>query len=228
MKIRMSPIIQIAGIHDLNEAELIVKAGANYLGFPLRLPDGREDLSEEDARSIIKSIGDRAKSVLITYLDNAAEIIEFCKFLNVSGLQLHGPIASEELAKLQIALPELFIIKSLVVRRDNSSELKSSVENLNNYVNAYITDTYDPKTGKSGATGKTHDWSISRGLVHLSPNPVILAGGLSPDNVYDAILQVQPAGVDSHSLVEGINGRKDSDLVRIFVNEAQKAFKSLA
>jgi phosphoribosylanthranilate isomerase len=54
----------------------------------------------------------------------------------------------------------------------------------------FITDTFDPSTGASGATGKTHDWDISKSLVQLSPKPVILAGGLNAENVYEAILHV--------------------------------------
>ena len=66
------------------------------------------------------------------------------------------------------------------------------------YVDAYITDTFDPQTGAAGATGKTHDWRVSKECVRQSPRPVILAGGLHPANVRDAILAVRPAGVDAH------------------------------
>jgi phosphoribosylanthranilate isomerase len=220
----LNPIIQIAGVIDLAEAELLVREGANWLGFPLRVPDGREDLSETDAKEIIKILGARANTVLITYLNNSAEIIDFCDYLGVSGLQLHGPIACSELAAIRTKRPNLFLIKSLVVGADNTPELKTLVQELGSCVDAFLTDTYDPATGRSGATGKTHDWSVSRQLVRVSPKPVILAGGLDPGNVRDAILEVRPAGVDSHSRVEGRDGRKDLNLVSQFVAEANRAF----
>ena len=91
-------------------------------------------------------------------------------------------------------------------------------------LDAFITDTYDPETGRSGATGKVHDWSVSLELVKCSLKPVILAGGLGPDNVAAAIRQVGPAGVDSHTGVEGADGRKDPGLVRAFVDNARNAF----
>ena len=59
-------------------------------------------------------------------------------------------------------------------------------------VDAFITDTFDPDTGASGATGKTHDWEVSQRIVEHSPLPVILAGGLGAGNVKEAIMQVKP------------------------------------
>ena len=88
----------------------------------------------------------------------------------------------------------------------------------------FITDTFDPATGASGATGKTHDWTVSRKLVELSPKPVILAGGLNPSNVYEAIRIVRPAGVDVHTGVEDSSGRKSRSLIEAFVNEAARGF----
>jgi phosphoribosylanthranilate isomerase len=92
-------------------------------------------------------------------------------------------------------------------------------------VDAYITDTFDPETGASGATGKTHDWRVSRRVVGQSPRPVILAGGLTPANVRDAILAVRPAGVDAHTGLEDASGRKSGEKVKKFVGGAREAFR---
>jgi phosphoribosylanthranilate isomerase len=168
------------------------------------------------------------KPVLITYLDEASEIIEFCDKLKVKIVQLHGKILIEELKKLKTSRPDIEIIKSLVVFQDNYSELNSIVQNLSEWVDLFITDTFDPATGASGATGKTHDWEISSRLVEDSPKPVILAGGLNPSNVRQAILQIKPAGVDVHTGVESATGRKDHKLVQNFVLEAKKAFNEIS
>ena len=95
---------------------------------------------------------------------------------------------------------------------------------MSGYVDAFITDTFDPVTGASGATGKTHDWEISRRIVEHSRHPVILAGGLTPENVGDAIRLVRPAGVDVHTGVEDDQGRKDRRRVEAFVTRARDAF----
>ncbi|MCK9424562.1 MAG: phosphoribosylanthranilate isomerase [Ignavibacteriaceae bacterium] len=219
--------IQVAGVIDLAEAEMLINCGVNFLGFPLRLPVNKEDCTEEEAAWIIAQTKDRVKSIAITYLNQADEIIEFCKKLNVAIIQLHGGISINELQKLKSTAPKLNLIKSLVMKKGNIGELENLVAITQNYVDAFITDTYDPSTGASGATGKTHDWNLSRRLVELSSKPVILAGGINHLNVYDAMMAVKPAGVDTHTGVEGLGGRKDFEKVKKFVEEAKRAFDTI-
>lgn len=221
-----TPAIQIAGVIDDAEARMLVAAGVNYLGFPLRLPHGGEDLGEPAAAELIRGIAG-AECVLITYLDDPGEINDFCSDLGVSTVQLHGPISGDALARLKRLNPSLGIIKSLIVRQDNLGELRATVGETSAHVDAYITDTFDPATGRSGATGKVHDWAQSRALVELSPRPVILAGGLNDSNVAEAIAAVAPAGVDAHTGVEGADGRKDAGKVQRFVERALGAFGRL-
>jgi len=167
------------------------------------------------------------KSVLITYLNKAEEIIQFCKKLNVKIVQLHGSISKEELKKTKELQPGLEIIKSLVVHENNLSELEKTLEELSPWLDAFITDTFDPTTGASGATGKTHDWKISRRLIELSPKPVIIAGGLNPGNVKQAILETHPAGVDVHTGIENSDGRKSYELTKKFIKQAKEGFSLL-
>lgn len=221
------PFIQIAGVIDPYEAELLTRCGVPYLGFPLRLPVHQEDLSEAEAARIIAGLRPPHFGVLITYLDQANEILAFCQELGVQHVQLHGDIAASELKKLRRAAPGLCLIKSLVVRAGNLSELRHTVQTLAPDCDYFITDTFDPQTGASGATGKTHDWAISRELVDFSPRPVILAGGLRPENIREAILAVRPAGVDAHTGVEGADGRKDADLVAAFMAGTLAAYREL-
>ena len=218
--------IQIAGILDRAEAEMLLESGINYLGFPLRLPVNKEDISEEDAGKIIKSLNPPNFGILITYLNIAEDIIKFCKELGCSIIQLHGAIETSELIKLKTNFPELVIIKSLVTGKYSVNELKNIIDKQSEFVDAFITDTYNPTTGATGATGLTHDWEISRELVEYSKKPIILAGGLTPENVYDAIIKVKPAGVDSHTGVEDTDGRKDKKKVEMFLSEAMRAFRT--
>jgi phosphoribosylanthranilate isomerase len=217
--------IQVAGVRDQAEAELLVKCGIRYLGFPLRLPVHHEDLSEEEASTIIKSLRPPACGVLITYLNQAGDIVEFCNSLGASVVQLHGDIEASELQSIKEHKPRLAIIKSLVIGLHPIEKLLETVKRTAPYVDAYITDTFDPNTGAYGATGKTHDWRVSRQLVRQSPRPVILAGGLNPANVRDAILEVRPAGVDAHTGLEDVSGRKNKEKVKKFVSEALEAFR---
>ena len=116
----------------------------------------------------------------------------------------------------------------LVVGLHAQDALESMTTRYSDHVGAFITDSYDPAAGASGASGKIHDWSISRRLVEMSDRPVILAGGLDADNVRRAILEVRPAGVDSLTGVEEGSGRKGRQKVEKFAAEAEAGFRLIA
>jgi phosphoribosylanthranilate isomerase len=216
-------LIQIAGVIDAPEAQMLQQCGVRYLGFPLRLPVHREDLTEEAAAAIIKSLAPPVFGVLITYLDEAKEIAAFSHAVGARIVQLHGDIHRDELKRLKTLDPNLTVIKSLVIGMRDDKALEGTLSELSPFVDAFITDTFDPNTGASGATGKTHDWRVSRRLVELADRPIILAGGLTPANVKRAILEVRPAGVDSHTGVEDSSGRKSHGKVQKFLSEVYEA-----
>jgi phosphoribosylanthranilate isomerase len=223
----MRGIVQIAGVADRAEAMMLVEAGVSQIGFPIGLTVHKEDMPVEDAAPIIRLLKSPASAVLITYLNTAEKIVDLCKKIGAHRVQLHGGISLTEILRLKSLAPDLNVIKSLIVEDNNLAELESSVTAFGPHCDAFITDTCDPATGARGATGKTHDWEISRRLVDISPRPVMLAGGLNPENVRKAIAYVRPAGVDAHTGVEGSDGRKDAVIVRTFVREALAAFQNL-
>jgi phosphoribosylanthranilate isomerase len=213
--------IQIAGVRTLEEARMLLASGVDLLGFPLRLPVHSPDTSEDEARAIISAVG-VASCVLITYEEDPSRLVDLCRFLNVGTVQMHADVPPETLAKVK-ALAPLSVIKSYVVGREDMDPA-GFVRAFAPFCDAFITDTFDPATGASGATGRVHDWSVSAELVRLSPLPVILAGGLGPRNVRDAILAVRPAAVDVHTGVEAPDGSKDQRLVAAFVQAARAGF----
>jgi phosphoribosylanthranilate isomerase len=217
-------LIQVAGIASLEEARMLVECGVKYLGFPLRLSVHQEDLSEEEAARISRSLISPCQAVAITYQNNALEVAELSQFLDAGMVQLHGDIGVGQLSRLKSIRPDLQVIKSLIVGLYNPAQLRVMVRAMEPFVDAFITDTYDAVNGASGATGKIHDWEISRDLVAFSARPVILAGGLTPENVRQAILAVRPSGVDTHTGVEDACGKKDRDKVKRFVEQADLAF----
>jgi len=206
---------------------MIVDCGADFVGFPLHAARAAGDVDEATASRIVGNVRSPAFGVLITYLGAAGEVASLCRSVGVSAVQLHGGIALEEARSLRDMSPDLLMVKTLVVRGGDTDRLTGEIDLFSPCVDAFLTDTYDGSTGRWGGTGKTHDWSISRRLVEYSTRPVILAGGLSPSNVARAINEVRPAGVDVHTGVEDIHGRKDRALVERFVAEARRAFASL-
>jgi phosphoribosylanthranilate isomerase len=217
-------LVQIAGIHDAEEAAMLIEERVTWIGIPLRLPVHREDIPEEHALRIIRSLQKDVSFVLITYLHTAQAVLALCNKLGFRIVQLHGDISASEVEHIKARDAELICIKSLVVRSGNLPTLQQLASQFAPVVDAFITDTFDPTTGACGATGKTHDWSVSSTLVKMASKPVILAGGLTPQNVAEGIATVRPVGVDAHTGVEGADGRKDRAKVRAFVRAARQAF----
>jgi phosphoribosylanthranilate isomerase len=221
-------LVQVAGIIDAEEAALLAEEGVDWFGFPLRLPSGKDDISEAAATAIIGSLKSPQEGVLISYLTDADEISAFTAELGVRAVQLHGDVTPAELRRLKELRPDLYVLKSLVVKTDNAEELLAFVDEVADHVDMFITDTFNPATGAKGATGLTHDWNVSAELVRRSPKPLMMAGGLTPENVADAIRAVRPAAVDAHTQLEGPDGRKDRAKVAKFVAESRKAFAEIA
>jgi phosphoribosylanthranilate isomerase len=217
----MSVRVQIAGVSSVEEALAAERAGADALGFTVRLPGGVHDgVTEAKARGIIAALPPFVASVAITYVDTAREAVELCRYLGVTALQLHGKFPTQELPMIRVALPHLKLIRAVHV---TGPEALAQARSLERQVDAIILDTYDAATGRGGATGKTHDWTISGRLVAGSRVPVILAGGLTADNVAEAIRVVRPWGVDVHTGVEGADGARDLSKIRAFIERAKRA-----
>ena len=217
--------VQVAGLCDAEEAEMVRAAGAVALGFPLRLKDGREDLSEAAAASVIQGLSPGVATVLITYQTEAAAIVDFAATLGVSWVQFHGDVSPETVARVGALRPELGLLKALVIQGEDAAPVLEEARRFAPFVDAFLTDTFDPATGRRGATGQTHPWAVSRAVVDAEIAPVILAGGLSPANVAEAIEIVRPWAVDAHSALEGADGRKDPTRVHAFIARARDAFQ---
>jgi len=213
--------VQIAGVSSFEEALAAEQAGADALGFTVRLPDGvHDELTEARARSIVSVLPPFVTSVAITYVDTAREASDLCRYLGVAVVQLHGSFSLDELHKLRAMAPHLKVIRAVHVTGPEAIEAARPWERR---VDAIILDTADPETGKRGATGKTHDWAISREIVEKVRTPIILAGGLTPDNVAEAVRTVRPWGVDTHTGVETEGGARDLKRIESFVCNARSA-----
>ena len=141
MGFRNSNLIQVAGIHDLEEAMLVCQCGVSYLGFPLCLPVHKEDLTKEAAAAIIKRLPPQHYAVLITYLSNASDVIDLCCFLNVTIVQLHGEIHINEIKKIKSILKNIQVIKSLVVDKNNAEQLLKQLRHYAPFVEKFMIGT---------------------------------------------------------------------------------------
>lgn len=215
-------LIQVAGVRDEAEARMLLAEDVDLLGLPLHLPVNEPDLDTSAAGRLSRKFPGRC--CLITYLAEAGDLARAADELAVDWLQLHGEIEAPAIAALRAARPRLLLIKSLVIGREPIEVLLRKARKWAPHVEAFLTDTFDPESGAEGATGKCHDWEASRRLRASLHRPLLLAGGLGPDNVASALRAVRPAGADSHTGLEDASGAKDRAKVRRFVKEVRTHF----
>jgi phosphoribosylanthranilate isomerase len=225
-----TPIIQIAGFREEEEVAQALHCGATHVGFPFVLPVHREDCTVAQAGQWVRRLKQKRPSgwapVLITYATEATIILDLLNQLECQLVQLHGEAPESLLRTLRHLRPEVVLIKSVMIKGEEDVCSLVMAQSWLPWVDAVLTDSFDPLTGALGATGLVHDWCQSRSLVESLPVPVILAGGLRPDNVSDAIMKVRPFGVDVHTGVEDAHGRKSLQLMASFCDAARTAYGS--
>ena len=210
--------IKICGITNEDDALQVALLGANYIGFLVEISFSEDKVTRQQAKAIIKKLPLEIQPVFVTYLQKAAPIIEIAKEINPAIIQLHNDIEIKEIGKIRKALPKIKITKTIsVVNEDSTKEAKK----FEKYVDFILLDS---KVGnKKGGTGKVHNWEISAKIVKSVKKPVFLAGGLSPDNVQEAIKKVKPYAVDVNSGVKAKARKKDSEKLKLFIERAKQS-----
>lgn len=216
--------VKICGITNLEDANFAVSFGADALGFIVGVRRKAEDaISPEEARRIILSLPPYISSVLVTDLMEAKRVIELCKEIGATTIQLQDEIPFDEIVLVRRGLPNIRLVKAVHVTGPQAVDKARGYEGR---VDAILLDTLNIKEDRIGGTGLTHDWRISRRIRERCSLPVILAGGLNPENIEEAIRIVHPYGVDVNSGVEnpegGLHGRKDPVCVKAFIEKAKK------
>lgn len=217
--------VKICGNKRLEDALEGVKAGADALGFLVGQVHVSSDfISREAAREIIQKLPPFISTVLVTHLPDVEAIISLAAFTRVSTVQLHGASNVDDIPVLRGHLPNIKLYKTIHAGDRSAISLASKWAD---WVDAILLDSASKTEGKIGGTGKTHDWTISAEIVRLLHVPVILAGGLDPDNVQDAIKVVRPFGVDVNSGTKGPDGYKDFVKLHTFVEKAKQVRNGL-
>lgn len=210
--------VKICGIRSIEDARAAVVAGADELGFHVGLTGGRVPLESEHAARIIAELPESASGVVVTSIAESGKLIELVRATGADIVQLYGDATPETILEVKKALPDVQVWKVLNVADEGSIAEAKKYERA---ADAIALDTLNKETGVRGGTGKVHDWNISRKIVESVSIPVILAGGLNPDNVAEAIRAVNPFGVDVNSGVSNADGTKDVGKVRMFAERAK-------
>jgi len=195
--------IKICGITDAEEALAIALTGVDGLGFIFAKSPRR--ITPDQARSIRRLLPPLITTVGLFIDEQLDRVEEIGQYVGLSLVQLHGAEPPEYCARLSFP-----VVKSFRIRPETRTEELAPYEGR---VAGFLFDTFSPHA--AGGTGKTFDWDLV-GRLH-PPGPYIMAGGLTPGNVGEAIRRTRPWAVDANSGVEVSPGRKDIAKVRELV-----------
>ena len=200
--------IKICGITTREDAHAAIDAGADALGF-IFVPASRRYLSRDAAASIIAGLPPFVTPVGVFVNERRKLILETIRRTGIRCLQLHGDEPPEETGGYPIP-----VIKGFRVGPDFDPAVLSA-----HRTGAYLLDTY--VEGKYGGTGKRFDWNLA--VASKKFGRIILSGGLTPENVGEAVRFVQPYAVDVSSGVESAPGVKDPARIEAFIRAARDA-----
>ncbi|MBD3881219.1 phosphoribosylanthranilate isomerase [Phormidium tenue FACHB-886] len=203
--------IKICGITKLDQGQAIAQLGASALGF-ICVPQSPRFVSPHQICKIVEQLPQTKAGypipdrVGVFVNSSEAEIVEIAAIARLNVVQLHGSESPQFCQTLKAALPTTEIIKALRVR---DAGTLAQAEIYANVIDTLLLDAYVPNAtpGQYGGTGQAIDWGL---LQHFRPAcPWLLAGGLSPSNILNALSQVHPDGIDLSSGVEIAPGDKD-------------------
>ena len=200
--------IKICGTTNLDDALMAVDAGADALGF-IFVPNTPRYLHPDEAAKIIEELPPFITTVGLFVNAKHSEIDTIANGCALDAVQLHGEEPPELCQTLNRRVVKAFRVKD-----------ESTLSHLHDYrVSAYLLDTY--VKGAMGGTGRVFDWNLA--VKAKKYGRIILAGGLNPENIASAILQVRPYGVDVSSGVEMSPGCKDPAKIKAFISAVRAA-----
>ncbi|MGH8250207.1 MAG: phosphoribosylanthranilate isomerase [Steroidobacteraceae bacterium] len=208
--------VKVCCIADLDEAWLAISAGASAIGLVSAMPSGPGPIPEEMIAEIASQVPAPTETFLLTALQDAEAIAEQQRRCGTTAIQLVDEVAAPELRRLRRLVPGVRLVQVIHVSGPESVDEARSAAAL---VDTLLLDSGNPRLAvkELGGTGRVHDWAHSRRICETTGIPVLLAGGLHPGNVREAIERVRPSGVDVCSSLR-IEGGLDAEKLRSFID----------
>jgi phosphoribosylanthranilate isomerase len=218
-------LTQIYGITTAEDAALVNALGPDHVGVVLY--EGIETWDSVDPPTL-RAILPELRDVAVVALSLSSERERILRTVEtVKPAWLHLARAADGMTPALVAAlrSEIAPVRVMVTIPVRDLSALETADRFAPCTDALLLDSAHPATGVVGATGHVHDWSVSRRIVERVPVPVILAGGLGPDNVVEAIRTTRPAGVDSETRTsrDDDRRRKDPERVRLFLERARAA-----
>lgn len=214
-------IVQIYEIRNPEEGRQVAALGVDHIGVLFGKGEPEYALDAPEIKAIFDALPKRAKKVVLVLRWRESEVEELLEKTRPDILHIGtspGYPTPEEMKGFKKRHAGLLIMRTIPVTDIGSVNLAKAYEGIADFI---LLDSKKQNSNQIGATGETHDWNISRQLVESVQVPIILAGGLGPENVAEAVLKVKPAGVDSKTKTDTADGwRKDLLKVKRFVSNA--------
>jgi phosphoribosylanthranilate isomerase len=210
----MNPRIKICCINSIEEAKTAIEFGASAIGLVAKMPSGPGPISDDLIKQIAMNVPPPVATFLLTSETSVEMIIKHHQRTNTNTIQIVDSLKAGTYKQLKDALPSVKIVQVIHVRDEQSVDEAISISEM---VDAILLDSGNPdlKIKELGGTGKVHNWKLSRQIRDKSKCPIFLAGGLRPDNVRQAIEEVNPFAVDVCSGVR-TNGKLDKQKLTDF------------
>jgi phosphoribosylanthranilate isomerase len=224
MKPVRKPRVKICCITSAKEAGLAIQYGASALGLVSEMPSGPGVIPEQLIAEIGNIVPPSVSSFLLTSKQDPSALIEQHRRSRTNVIQLCDQLEIEAYQKLKEALPGIGLVQVIHVTGEEALSEAVAVAPL---VNGILLDSGNQRLTikQLGGTGRVHDWTLSRKIREKVETSVFLAGGLTPENVGEALRQVQPFGVDVCNGVR-TNGKLDENKLEAFF-EAVSAYSSI-
>jgi phosphoribosylanthranilate isomerase len=207
--------VKICGITRKEDLDAAAAAGADAVGFVVGVASSPRNLALEKAEKLIRQVPPFVKSVLVTVPKSIDEFEKYEK-LNPDVIQIHGENLHAA-ASVRLKIPNISLIGAVNANLANALDVVSRTAKI---VDAVLLDSF--ADGRYGGTGIVHDWELSKRVKQvIHPKPLILAGGLNPENVAEAVRAVEPYAVDVSSGVERQPGIKDHKKIIEFIKNAK-------
>jgi phosphoribosylanthranilate isomerase len=209
-------------ISSTEEAALAIRCGADAIGLVSSMPSGPGVIPDDRIAEISTHIPPGVTTFLLTSSRDPETIVDQQKRSGVDTVQLCDELPPEAVKQLRSALPRVSIVQVVHVVDDDALDQARSAAST---ADALLLDSGDPNKAvkELGGTGRVHDWSLSRRIRDEVDVPVYLAGGLTPENVVDAVRQVRPYGIDVCTGLR-IGGALDEGLLRKFTKNLESSF----
>lgn len=210
--------VKICGTATFADLDCAVAAGADAIGFLMGITHVTQDaVTPETAAAMVATLPPFIVPVAVTHLTKPSDLIRIVELSRCTTLQIQDMVTPDDIAEVREVLPYLRIMKAVHVMDESAI---ATAKYFSDTADAILLDTRT--ADRIGGTGITHDWNISAKIVKECSCPVILAGGLTPENVTEAIIRVRPYAVDVHTGVKK-NGVRDAERTRAFVTNARTA-----